>query len=139
MTLIEDSIRSYWAEYPQPTRSEIIDLVVSLVDKIVIVSNKKFIRDKLGRLLKELVVREWPQRFANLNYILISLWNSTTSNELVIRREFVCLVLKYIAEDTFEFVSQVTSKRREDLRNGLIVLMGNSELIKRFAFGLGLF
>lgn len=92
-----------------------MDLLESGMD---VATTSKFLIDKAAHVFAEIVEREWPQNWSDLDAWLMKMFQSTDD----LQKSLVLSIIQYIAQDTFVYVTPITSQRKDDLRNAMIAI-----------------
>jgi exportin-5 len=82
--LLEDSVRFRWTAYTAQEQLKIRHAVVDLVASGMhdILNEKRFIKEKVARIFAELVEREWPHNWIDLEKTLHEMFTTSVSSRL---------------------------------------------------------
>ncbi|KAI3642365.1 hypothetical protein MP228_011920 [Amoeboaphelidium protococcarum] len=119
LQLLEDCIRYQWTMYSQEQQVQIKQALVDLLESgMDVATTSKFLIDKAAHVFAEIVEREWPQNWSDLDAWLMKMFQSTDD----LQKSLVLSIIQYIAQDTFVYVTPITSQRKDDLRNAMIAI-----------------
>ncbi|CAG8543462.1 378_t:CDS:10 [Acaulospora morrowiae] len=114
LQLIENSVRFHWNNYDQSEREQIKQYVIDLVQQGThdILTEKLFIKEKLAKLLANIVKLEWPIRWTDMDQLLHNLYIAGPTTQ-----ELVLIIFRCLAEEI-------------DLRDSLTCIVGSSSALQ---------
>ncbi|KAF9960404.1 hypothetical protein BGZ72_007062 [Mortierella alpina] len=127
--LIEDVVRYRWSDgsVPPETKTQIRLNVMSLAAEgsLPMLTEQAFIKEKIARLFVEVVKREWPGTWDDMDVFLRQLYFKDET-----AREMSLLILRSLCEDVCIYDDAVAGLRKKDLRTGLLVIMASESVLK---------
>ncbi|KAF9931292.1 hypothetical protein BGZ67_005404 [Mortierella alpina] len=95
------------------------------VGSLHMLAEQAFIKEKIARLFVEVVKREWPGTWDDMDVFLRQLYFKDETT-----REMALLILRSICEDVCIYDDAVAGLRKKDLRAGLLVIMASESVLK---------
>ncbi|CAO3574799.1 unnamed protein product [Mortierella alpina] len=127
--LIEDVVRYRWSDgsVSSETKAQIRLNVMSLAAEgsLPMLTEQAFIKEKIARLFVEVVKREWPGTWDDMDAFLRQLYFKDET-----AREMALLILRSLCEDVCVYDDAVAGLRKKDLRTGLLVIMASESVLK---------
>mmetsp|Transcript_8136 Transcript_8136/g.16392 ORF Transcript_8136/g.16392 Transcript_8136/m.16392 type:complete len:1183 (-) Transcript_8136:1410-4958(-) len=115
--LERELIRTRWTNLVDDDRSQIKDATISLVHSVG-QGTSTVLMYKLSAVLASLALQVWPQAWPNLLDELFRFVNLGS-----IQSKFVCLFIRTLSEEVFEFNDHLAQARRQDLSKCLHVAL----------------
>eukprot|EP01135_Chromosphaera_perkinsii_P008129 Nk52_evm45s1129 gene=Nk52_evmTU45s1129 len=117
---VKDVIKGHWGNLSTQQKEETKHSVLTLMSRGTadIVTERKFIKEKLSQLVVEIAKREWPQHWPGM---IDSLFQIAGLGE--VQLELVLLVFLSLNEDIERFNDELDNKRKIDLHSGLLVIV----------------
>ncbi|KAF9574279.1 hypothetical protein EC968_007048 [Mortierella alpina] len=127
--LIENVVRYRWSDgsVSAETKTQIRLNVMSLAAEgsMPMLTEQAFIKEKIARLFVEVVKREWPGAWDDMDVFLRQLYFKDET-----AREMALLILRSLCEDVCIYDDAVAGLRKKDLRAGLLVIMASERVLK---------
>ncbi|KAF9338180.1 hypothetical protein BGZ91_009030 [Linnemannia elongata] len=129
LSLIENTARYKWSDASlTPELKEQIRMnVMALASEGILpmMTEKQFIKEKVASLFVEVVKREWPGAWDDMDVFLRQMFYKDETT-----REMSLFILRSLCEDVCIYDDPVAGLRKKDLRAGLLVIMSSEAILR---------
>ncbi|KAH7058122.1 armadillo-type protein [Linnemannia elongata] len=129
LSLIENTARYKWSDASlTPELKEQIRMnVMALASEgtLPMMTEKQFIKEKVASLFVEVVKREWPGAWDDMDVFLRQMFYKDETT-----REMSLFILRSLCEDVCIYDDPVAGLRKKDLRAGLLVIMSSEAILR---------
>ncbi|OZJ05047.1 hypothetical protein BZG36_02075 [Bifiguratus adelaidae] len=127
--LLEEAVRFHWGDglYGDQEREimkgYVSDLLANGTKEMSV--EKRFVKEKVARLFVEVVKREWPVRWPDMDRHLQQLYETNPGV-----RELILMVYRGLAEDIFIYEDMVAAVRKKELQRALFCVLVSDNVLQ---------
>ncbi|KAF9145996.1 hypothetical protein BGX30_005465 [Mortierella sp. GBA39] len=129
LSLMENTARYKWsdASLTPELKGQIRMNVMALVSEgiLPLMTERSFIKEKVASLFVEVVKREWPGTWDDMDVFLRQMFYKDETT-----REMSLFILRSLCEDVCIYDDPVAGLRKKDLRAGLLVIMSSEAILR---------
>jgi len=118
LSLLETSIRYHWSDHNEEQVATLRNWVLTLAQNIQN-SDPSYFRNKVASLWSDIAKREWAATWMDMDDNLVTLWETSDTNKVMVNRVLVLYILETLSEDLCVREETIAMLRQEELGQSL--------------------